>query len=240
MLTYLVGAAFFLLLWVLLYATAPRARSDMILASLGLTHFGLLLQGCYGKDYWSPEYILAMHVGGITIGFEDYVFGFALSGVAAGVFRLIDRTGQNVARRPFAESWVRLQIAGATFIGLTYLLAPSTGVNSVHITNALCLVGAVAITIARPQWIGCSLASGGLMALVLFVFYEAFYLPLYPTIFGQWWHASALSGITLGRVPIEELAWGFAMGLFIGPVVAVCRVVPADSRNTPQLRANPR
>jgi lycopene cyclase-like protein len=240
MLAYLIGGSFFLLLWVLLYARAPRIRFDMMLSSLGFTHFGPLLQHIYGKDYWNPEYFLATRVGGITIGFDDYVFGFALSGVAAGLFSLVDRTGSNLARRPFFESWLRLQIAGAAFIALTYLLATATGVNSVHVTNALCVVGAVAIIVARPQWIGCSLASGGLMALVLFVFYEAFYLPLYPTIFGQWWHATALSGITLGRVPIEELAWGFAMGLFIGPVVAICRVATGDSRNTSQLRTNAR
>jgi Lycopene cyclase len=237
---YLVGATFFLLLWVLLYLGAPRIRSNMMTASLGLGIFAPLLQDVYGKDYWSPEYALATHVGGFHVGFEDCLFAFAFSGVAAGLFGLVDSIREDLPRRPFVESWLRLLIAGAAFIALTYLLAATTGVNSIHLTNALGLVGAAAICIARPRWIGRSLASGGIIALGLFVFYEAFFLPLFPTIFDDWWHLSALTGLKLGRVPFEELAWGFAMGMFIGPVVAICRGVPADSRNTSQLRANPR
>jgi hypothetical protein len=56
-----------------------------------------------------------------------------------------------------------------------------------------------------------------LMMLCMWLFYWAFFLRLSPEIIGKWWISNALSGITLAKVPIEELIWAASAGLFIGP-----------------------
>ena len=53
----------------------------------------------------------------------------------------------------------------------------------------------------------------------MWLFYWGYLLRLFPDLIGRWWLGHALSGITLGRVPIEEPLWAGAAALFIGPAV---------------------
>src|SRR5690349_8329750 len=127
---YLVGAAFFLLIWALFYALAPRARSEALIASVGLTYFGPVLEYVYLNDYWAPEYVWSISLGEVPIALEDYVFGFALSGLAAGVFALLLPVSRDPGERSTtrAHTWWRLQAAAAAFVLANFLLADVAGV----------------------------------------------------------------------------------------------------------------
>jgi len=224
---YLVGTAFFAFVWALLYALAPRVRWYMLSTSLALSHFGLVLEYWYVRDYWRPQYLGSMSIGGVTFSFEDYVFGFAVSGLAAGLFALaLPAFDEAPSRRSGGWGWLRLQTAGVVFVLLISLLAGTGAANSVHATFVACCIGAAAVYIRRPYWVLPGLVAGCALAALFFVFYEMFFLSLYPTIIEDWWQPSAMSGLTLRRVPVEEVAWGFTMGLFLGPLVRVCAGVP--------------
>jgi hypothetical protein len=219
--TYLVGVAFFLLAWVCLYASAPRVRYEMVCASLGLAHFGPFLEYWYLRDYWSPQYIWAPHIGNVLVSVEDYLFGFALTGLAAGIFALVQPVSNIETTRRIGNAWLRLQLASGVFVLGVSLLIGVLGMDSVHATLAVCLAGSVWIFRGRG-WVPRAAAASSVMAALFWVFYETYFLQLFPTIIDDWWNPAALTGMKLGRVPVEEIAWAAAMGLFIGPLVRSC------------------
>jgi hypothetical protein len=229
---YLTGSTFFLVVWTVLYALAPRTRWYVLAASAGLTHFGACLESLYLADYWSPQYLWSLKVGGVTIAPEDYLFGFALSGLAAAVFELaLACTNDEGIRRSFGQTWLRLQAAGAFFVIVNVTLVRVLGMNSVHATLLLCMLGAAWLYSRQPVWFVPGLTAGCVTAVLFLLFYELFFLQLYPSIIEDWWHGGALTGLRVRRVPIEEIAWAFAMGFFIGPLVRACATVSATDTN---------
>jgi hypothetical protein len=220
--TYLVGVAFFLLAWACLYASAPRVRYEMICASLGLAHFGPFLEYWYLRDYWSPQYIWAPRIGNVLVSAEDYLFGFALAGLAAGIFALARPVSGTETTRRIGSAWLRLQLASGAFVLSVSLLTGMLGMDSVQATLAVCLAGSVWIFRGHGSWLPRAAAASCVMAALFWVFYETYFLQLFPTIIDDWWNPAALTGIKLGRVPLEEIAWAAAMGLFIGPLVRSC------------------
>jgi hypothetical protein len=220
---YLVGASLFMLAWMILYVAAARARHAMLCASLGLAHLGPLLQNWYLTDYWHPEYVWSTRIAGAVVGLEDYLFGFGITGLAAGLFQVRSRGRSGAwSVQPLRRTWVRLQVVGGLFVLFLFLLTGLLGINSVHATLIACAAGSIWMFGKAAHWLPSALFAGCGMTLLLWIFYELVLLPLYPNLFDEWWRPSALTGLKLGRVPIEELAWAFAMGVFVAPLVAVC------------------
>ena len=228
MTAYVVGVGFFLLVWACMYVLVPRIRWYMLCTSLSITHFGPFLQYWYLRDYWNPGYTWYTSIAGIPLAVEDGILGFGLTGVAAGFFGLVMPKAPSPAmRRSMLQTWLRVQASFLIFVFALALLTARFGVNSVHATFVACFIGSICVFARRPQWLGAGVAAGVAMAVLFFFFYEAFYLQLYPSVLEDWWQQSALSGLKLRRVPVEELVWGFATGLFVGPLVRMCAEVPA-------------
>jgi hypothetical protein len=89
--------------------------------------------------------------------------------------------------------------------------------NSLYAISIAFLLIAGFIFYRRPAWLWPGLATALLMMGFMWLFYWGFFFKLYPDVIGRWWLSQALSGLTLGRVPIEELIWAGSAGLFIGP-----------------------
>ena len=220
-----------MLMWASLYMGVPRSRAAMLCASVGLAHSGIFLEYWYLRDYWSPEYMLAISIGGVVVAVEDYLFGFAMVGLAAGLFELVsgdcDREARSYSLR---VSWMRLQTIAGLFLLSMFLLCGLLRIESVPATILTCLVGSAAVLRKHSTWMRGALLTGCAMTTLFWLFYEICFLRLYPTIIEDWWNHAALTGIRLGAVPLEELAWAFAMGLFIGPVVRGCSAQIPDGR----------
>ncbi len=78
----------------------------------------------------------------------------------------------------------------------------------------------------RPTFLFPGLITALLMMGIMWLFYRYFFLRLYPDIIGKYWLSNALSGITLAKVPIEELIWAGSGALFIGPAVRYSLFTP--------------
>ena len=223
MLAYLVGVSFFLLVWAALYITEPRSRHTMLAASLGLAPFGPILQHWYVRDYWQPEYLWTLEVGGVLLSVEDCLFAFSFAGISAGIFDwLRRRRSRAFSSVQIGATIVRLQISSLVLVASTVVLVEAMGVNSVHATLLSCSLGVAVVLGRRGDLVPIAAAAASATALLFWAFYELFFLRLYPLIFVDWWDQSALSGLQLGAVPIEEIAWAWAVALFVGPAVAVC------------------
>jgi len=62
-----------------------------------------------------------------------------------------------------------------------------------------------------------AIASVAIMNIILIIWYNVFLL-LYPSIFNDWWNVTALSGIKIISIPLEEYIWHSAMVFSINPL----------------------
>ena len=59
--------------------------------------------------------------------------------------------------------------------------------------------------------------SGFLCGLIFLIGYLIL-LTFYPLIFQAFWQLDNLSGIRIGKIPIEEILWAFGFGMVVGPM----------------------
>jgi len=223
--TYAIGAGFFLVIWVMLYALLPGSRKALLWSGLAWGHAGPINAYWTLRDYWHPVYLYEIDLGAWRFGMEDYVFAFAFAGLCAAFFEWrLRRQGGAPPLRFNIYGFAVLLVMGFLSLVLLGLLSMTLELNSLYANVVPFLVGALGILSLRPAWWLPALQAAFLTAGLMWVFYAGFYIPLFPGIIDQWWRADALSGITLAGVPIEEVLWAWATGLFGGPALRLCLV----------------
>lgn len=223
MYTFAIGVLFFVIVWTLMLLLAPKSRKPMLWASLGCGTAGPISEYWHRRDYWHPTYLYQIEIGDWVFGIEDYVFAFVFGGICAGTFDLILRQHGS---EPLAEinTWAgyyRLTIFGLLSLMALAALIDLAGINSLYAISLAFLISTIWALIKRPQWIGATLLSSSMIALLMWLFYWGFFLRLFPDLISEWWQPEALSGISVAGVPVEEILWAWAGALFGGPVLRV-------------------
>ena len=209
---WLIWSGAFLLLWVLLYAFFPRHRSVMWWSSTLMAPFGLT-EPLFVPEYWNPPSLfeLAQKTG---FDIESIIFSFAIGGIGAVLYNIVTRRGPEPLlpedghfRRQRRHQWA-LATPFALFPILYFLPW-----NVIYAGMAAMTAGAIAAVLCRPD-LKANTLTGGVLFLAL---YTIFLLGLKwsaPGYIEQVWNLKALSGILIYGLPIEELLFGFAFGLF--------------------------
>ncbi len=182
------------------------------------------------KPILAHERLLESHLHGKganwqwVFGIEDYIFAFSFAGLCSGIFDLLARkSGQKELLRFDPMGFI-----GPVLLGLACLLVMGalTGflkVNSLHaIIAAFLMISAAIIMVRRPKLIKPAVQAAFIVAVVMWIFYRGFFLQLFPKIMNKWWNVDALSGMTMGGVPIEEVIWAWTAALFTGPAIRYC------------------
>jgi len=195
-----------------LWLAFPRHRRPMLWASVFTTPLGLS-EPLFVPEYWSP---LSLFDLARTTGFdiESLVFCFGIGGVAAVLYEVL--TGAGLEPVPAAERRLPLHrhhykalVAPFVSFPVLYLLP----VNPIYPGILAMVIGAVATILCRPDlktktWIG---------GVVFTAYYALFVLGLEwlsPGYVERVWNLAALSGISVGPVPLEELAFAAAFGTY--------------------------
>jgi hypothetical protein len=189
-------------------------------SSLACGPAGPISEYWHRADYWRPDLLLAINIGNWTFGLEDYLFAFAFGGICTGIFDLLMRRIWQTEDIKFNfESFIRL--LGIVLFSLMLMGALSwlLHLNSLPAISISFILIAGFIFYKRTIFIFPGLITVLIMMFFMWLFYWAFFLRLYPDVIARWWLRNALSGITLAKVPIEELIWAASAGLFIGPAV---------------------
>jgi hypothetical protein len=207
-----------MVVWMAFFGLFRKGRTVIFWSSLACGPAGPISEYWHRADYWRPELIFAVHIGNWTFGLEDFLFAFAFGGICTGIFELL-------MRRIWQAEDIRFNLTG--FIKLLSIISFSLvlmGVfswifhlNSLPAISISFILLAGSIFSRRSRLLLPGLITALLMMLCMWLFYWAFFLRLSPEIIGKWWISNALSGITLAKVPIEELIWAASAGLFIGP-----------------------
>ena len=208
---WLMWASAFLLPWVALYLTTPRLRPVMWHAS-GATAVLGLTEPIFVPEYWNPPSLfeLAQRTG---FDIESVIFSFAIGGVGAVLYNALTRT--QLAPVPTERSGplhrfhrIALLVPFVTFVPLALLPW-----NAIYAAVVALTLGSAASVLCRPR-----LAKKTLLGGALFLgFYAVFMVGLVwfaPGYIAQVWNLPALSEVLVYGIPLEELLFGAAFGLY--------------------------
>lgn len=214
---YFIFSLIFLLAWLLIFIKAKQWRQPMLILSLITMVFGPFSEYWYFKDYWQPATILKLPLGGI----EDLMFGFAIGGIAAFAYEaFFIKHLCNCQAKQQKYEWFLLffvLVEGATMIILNNLFK----VNSIFASALGMIIVAAVMLYLRRDMIINALASGLLVALIMFVIYivpQVLFPQAHQFMAYYWLLYNQPSGrLIFGHVPVTEMLWGFSWGLVWGP-----------------------
>ena len=206
----------FLLPWIALYLSTPLMRPVMWRASLGTALLGLT-EPLFVPEYWDPPglFHLAQRTG---FDIESVIFTFAIGGVGAVFYNALTRTHlAPLARGQTSQTlhrfhWIALLLPYATFVPLVFLPW-----NPIYPGIVALLIGSATSVLCRPHLAKKTLI-GGALFLGLYAVFMVGLTWLAPGYVAQVWNLPALSGVLLYGIPLEELLFGTAFGMYWGGV----------------------
>ncbi|MGH7521088.1 MAG: lycopene cyclase domain-containing protein [Gemmatimonadales bacterium] len=202
----------FLVPWVVLFLTNPRHRRAMWWASLITALFGLT-EPLFVPEYWNPPSLfeLARRTG---FDIESFIFAFAVGGIGMVLYNALTRR-ELVAlpaehRQHRRHRWHRvLLVAPLVLLAPAYLLPW----NPIYPSLLALAVGALGAVICRPD-LGRNTLSGGVLFLGLYALFMLGLRWLAPGYIEEVWNLPALSGVLVYGIPLEELLFGLAFGMY--------------------------
>lgn len=210
--TWLLWAAAFMLLWALLFIARPALRRPMLWASALTAPFGLT-EPLFVPAYWNPPSLfdLAQRTG---FDVESLIFCYAIGGLGVAGYRALapaplrrlDRHERSSPR----HRWHMLALA-SPFLVFTGLLPLHW--NPIYPGILAMVVGATVTMLCRPDLWRNALVGGG----VFLALYAAFLLGLkwlWPGYIEAVWNRGALLAWRPAGLPLEELLFGFAFGMY--------------------------
>ena len=209
---WLAWSSAFLMPWVLLYAQFPQQRVAMLWTSGFMALFGLT-EPIFVPEYWNPPSLfeLAQRTG---FDIESVIFSFAIGGVGAVLYDIL--AGKRLEdydpkeRHGRRHGWHRLALA-VPFASFPFLYFLPW--NPIYPGIFALVVAAAAAILCRPDLFAKTLLGGAIFV----VYYAVFMLALSvfaPGYIAQVWNLPALSGVLVRGIPLEELLFGFAFGMY--------------------------
>ena len=209
---WLLWSSAFLVPWALLYALAPAFRARMLRVSLATSLLGLT-EPIFVPEYWNPPSLfdLAQRTG---FDLESLIFCFAIGGLGAlGYDALAGRALAPVPeheRHASRHRFHRLALA-APFVAFAPLyLLPW---NPIYAGIAALFIGGLANVVCRPDLMRKTLLGGALFT-GLYAIFMVLLIVAAPGYVERVWNLAALSGLGVGAIPLEELAFGFGFGMY--------------------------
>lgn len=209
---WLVWSSAFLVPWAGAYLAFPVHRTKMIWASLFTAPFGLT-EPLFVPTYWDPPSLFGLAQ---TTGFdiESVVFTFGIGGIGSALYDNFTGTrvvsvGQLERARPLHRH--HYAAIAAPFLVFAALYALPW--NPIYPAILAMFVGAASTIacrrdLATKTWVGGTLFLG---------FYSVFLLGLEglaPGYIARVWNLADLTGVIVVRMPIEELLFAVAFGMY--------------------------
>jgi len=203
----------FLLPWGVMYGLYPQYRHAMLWASLFTMPLGLT-EPLFVPEYWSPPSLFDL---AINTGFdiESLIFCFGIGGIGCVLYNLITkRQFQSVddveQLKPLHRHHYKALSAPFVSFPVVYFLFDW---NPIYPGILAMFIGAVANILCRPDlkkktWIG---------GVLFLLYYSVFLFGLEITAPGyieRVWNLDALSGLFIAFMPVEELLFASAFGMY--------------------------
>jgi len=201
------------ILWILLYLARKDLRRKMLWLSITLGFLGPIGEVWFLRDYWQPQIFF-----GRSIGLEDYLFMFFITGIACVLHQVVFNF--KISPRITKSAHNPAVVISSIIIGsivLANILVFVFKMNSMYAGIVTMISIAVTIVFVRRDFVVDCLLGGLLTSAVMFIGYMTI-LSIYPELIHRWWLIKNLSGVMIRGIPMEELLWGFAFGAMMGPL----------------------
>jgi hypothetical protein len=209
---WLIWSSAFLIPWILLWTAFPTQRRAMWWASVFSAPFGLT-EPLFVPEYWNPPSLfdLAQKTG---FDIESLVFCFGLGGVGSVLYNAL--TGSRLVR--MAESERRLPTHRRHYLALATPFAIFVALwvlpwNPMFSGIVAMAAGAAIVLICRPDLKRKTWACGLLFLAYYVVFLQGLRFTA-PGYIERVWNLSALTGVMVAGMPIEELLFAVGFGMY--------------------------
>ena len=180
--------------------------------SLFTMPFGLT-EPLFVPEYWNPPSLFNL---ASTTGFdiESLIFSFAIGGIGAVLYESFFKIKhRKMTQRERHSKRHRFHMLALTSPVIVFLfLFFFTNINPIYSASIAMFTGGIAAILCRPNLKQKIIISGIIFLLLYFLFFLFFNL-IYPYAVTEFWNLSAISGILILGVPIEELMFGFTFGM---------------------------
>lgn len=209
---WLLWSVAFLLPWAVLYAASPASRARMVRMSAATSLLGLT-EPIFVPEYWNPPSLfdLAQRTG---FDIESFIFCFAIGGIGSVFYNALTRG--ELRPVPAGERNPSRHRFHAPALMSPYLIFPFLYVlpwNPIYPGIAALAIGAISTVACRPE-LSRQTLRGGALFLGLYALFMLMLVVFTPGYIGQVWNLTDLSGVRLAGIPVEELAFGFAFGMY--------------------------
>ena len=212
MLEWLVLSLIFLAIWLIIFFLNKKSRKEMFLVSLFTMPFGLT-EPLFVPEYWNPPSLFNL---ASTTGFdiESLIFSFAIGRIGAVLYESFFKIKhRKMTQRERHSKRHRFHMLALTSPVIVFLfLFFFTNINPIYSASIAMFTGGIAAILCRPNLKQKIIISGIIFLLLYFLFFLFFNL-IYPYAVTEFWNLSAISGILILGVPIEELMFGFTFGM---------------------------
>lgn len=207
-------ADLFIILPVLIFFFLFRKdlRKKIIIIGLFGLILGPVMELWYKQDYWHPLYATRT-----AIGVEDLFFSFGLISIFSVMYEVIfAKHLSKIHKRK--NHWILLLMPLIlAFFYLFDLKFPQYYINSIYVSILAFLINTAVILTLRKDLLFDSICSSIIAGLFFLIGYSVL-LYFFPELFNKLWLFQNISGITIFRIPLEELLWAFSLGLMCGPL----------------------
>jgi hypothetical protein len=209
---WLLWSSAFLVPWALLYFVWPALRPHMLQVSAATSLLGLA-EPIFVPEYWNPPSLfdLAQRTG---FDIESFIFCFAIGGIASVLYSALARRQPGAvpaAERSSARHRLHPLALMTPYIAFPLLYALSW--NPIYPGIVALAIGAASTVACRPE-LGRKTLLGGLLFVGLYAVFVALLVLFAPGYVEQVWNLDDLSGVIVAGIPLEELAFGFAFGMY--------------------------
>ncbi len=199
-------------IWLIVFIFKKQSRKEMFIVSLFTMPFGLT-EPLFIPAYWSPPSLfnLALRTG---FDIESLIFCFAVGGIAAVLYELFYRVKhKKVPKCEIHSSKHKYHLLSLFSPIIVFLLLwLFTELNPIYSASTAMLIGGIAAMMCRPD-LKRKIIIGGVLFLILYFVFFVFFNNFYPYAVEKFWNLSALSGILILNIPLEELIFAFTFGM---------------------------
>lgn len=209
---WLLWSSAFLVPWALLYFLWPALRGHMLRVSAATSLLGVT-EPIFVPEYWNPPSLfdLAQRTG---FDIESFVFCLAIGGIAAVLYSaLARRQPAAVAAAERSSARHRLHALALMTPYLAFPLLYALSWNPIYPGIVALAIGAASTVACRPE-LGRKTLLGGLLFLALYAAFMVLLVVFTPGYIERVWNLGDLSGVLIAGIPLEELAFGFAFGMY--------------------------
>lgn len=210
--TYLLKALLFFIIWIILFLWKKDNRKDMLKISIIFAFAGPLSEILYTQDWWSPETIT-----NTGMGFESFFVAFFIAGIASVIYKNLfnKKTKFKENKKEKIRKRKKLFLLLITMLILFYGSFYLVKLNSLISTIIAFLIPTLIIYYNRKDLVKQSIVSGILLVVVAMIVYS-FLEFLTPGWIHAFWHFKNIPEIIIFNLPIDDMAWYFFAGSFIG------------------------